>query len=296
MRIIFTIMGLLCVIAVSACDICGCSVGGNYLGILPNYQRHFIGTRYRFSQYHSVHPEGNSFGDDYFHTIELWARYVPNKRLQFYGNLPFQFMKRKEGDEFYKVNHVGDASILVSGILFNTSDSLLTKWKQVFQVGGGVKLPTGKNNIIQNQRTLPANIQPGTGSFDFLMNTIYTLRYKKMGVNLDASYRLNTTNSNYYQMGNRLTLSARLFYWKNVSLFSFLPHVGMDYESSEADKKNKRSVAFTGGELVMSSVGLDVYYHNFSLGFSLQNPVTQQLNNGQTKNSIRTSLQFIYLF
>ena len=32
-----------------ACDVCGCSAGGNYFGILPRFGKHFLGIRYQYS-------------------------------------------------------------------------------------------------------------------------------------------------------------------------------------------------------------------------------------------------------
>ncbi|MBP8240682.1 MAG: hypothetical protein KAX50_12000 [Saprospiraceae bacterium] len=56
---------------VLACDVCGCAVGGNYLGILPQFRRHFAGVRFQYRTFDSEHP--NLFGEGieffFLHTL-----------------------------------------------------------------------------------------------------------------------------------------------------------------------------------------------------------------------------------
>ena len=281
---------------VSACDICGCAAGGNYLGILPNYKQHFAGIRYKYSHYHSVHQADGTFGDDYFNTAELWGRYVPHRKVQLFGILPMQYTRRVEDQRTNTVQQLGDASILANVILFNNSDSIFSDWKQAFQLGGGIKFPTGNHTVVQDQHTLPAAMQTGTGSIDFLINALYTLRFKKSGINLDLAYRINTANAQHYRFGNRTSCSVRYFYWKNYRQISILPHVGIDIEHAQEDQKYQRAVEFTGSHSLLANFGVDAYFDRFSVGINLQQPIKQYLNQGQTSSSLRLSMQAIFLF
>lgn len=110
-RLLFLVVLLAFGYESNGCDICGCTAGGNYLGILPQYQKHFFGFRYNYSSYKSKHPDEGSFGNDYFHTTELWGRFAINNRLHLYGILPFHFIKREEGDQKNRLNELGDVSI-----------------------------------------------------------------------------------------------------------------------------------------------------------------------------------------
>jgi hypothetical protein len=280
---------------VYACDICGCSIGGQYFGILPNYQKHFLGIRYQYSHFRSIHPDDNKQLEDYYHNTELWGRFTLNKRLQFLGILPFRNNKRNEGSETYKVNGIGDASLLSNFIVFNNSESS-TNWKKVVQVGAGIKFPTGSFNVIRNFQTLPVNFQLGSGSIDALVNSIVTLRYKKQGINIDANYRINTVNPNNYSFGNRLGISTRFFYWYSKKKVQFLPHIGLDFENTELDFSRNKPVEYTGGTSLLGNIGFDIFFKNTTIGLNIQNPISQTLNQGLTTSDFRPTIQLIQLF
>lgn len=69
---------------VFACDVCGCSVGGPYFGILPQYHRNVVGLRWYDSRIDSEHPfvhQGESgFTSDRFRSLE--RRVNPLPRVQ----------------------------------------------------------------------------------------------------------------------------------------------------------------------------------------------------------------------
>ena len=43
------LIAVACFSKANACDICGCGVGGNYIGILPEFNQHVFGLRYRLN-------------------------------------------------------------------------------------------------------------------------------------------------------------------------------------------------------------------------------------------------------
>lgn len=307
MKKLFFVIGILLpVLSLSnnavACDICGCSASGYQLGILPQYHKNFIGLRYNFRQFRSTHPlelgnVTNHTSREYYHTTELWGRWYPLKRLQLFAFVPFQYFKREEGKTVTTVSGLGDITLVANYSLIDNTGDLSRKWQHLFQAGGGIKLPTGKNGLSDPGGNIYQNFQPGSSSTDFILNAVYTLRHNQWGLNTDASYRINTTNKESYRFGNRFNTSLRAFYWqslgKNVSL---LPYAGVMYEHAAADREKSKNKDYTGGDMVHASVGADVYFKRFSAGAQLQTPVYQHLSEGYNKAYARISATVNYFF
>ena len=97
-------------------------------------------------------------------------------------------------------------------------------------------MPTGLSNISREGTRLPQVIQLGSGSWDWNLNAVYTIRLKKVGLNLDAMYKINGSNAQNYHFGNRFTGSARLFYWANWKGITFLPQAGLFADAAKADE------------------------------------------------------------
>lgn len=278
-----------------ACDACGCAVNANYFGILPQFRQHFIGVRYMSNSFNatqvpSLFDAQNPKYTELLQRAELYGRYYPTNRLQLFAFIPYQYNTRNDGGVITENYGLSDISALVNYIVVNTGDSGMLSWRNTLSIGGGVKLPTGRFSS-----SAPASQQTGSGTIDYLLNAIYTLRYKKAGVNIDANVRLNSSGKSY-AYGNRYTSSTRFFYWHKYKAVSLLPHTGLLVEYGDKDVKNNIIQKYTGGNGIYSATGADVYFRKMSIGASVTVPVKEQLNAGYASTRYRLSMQVLYLF
>lgn len=300
----FSILFLFISIPSKACDLCGCGAGNYYLGVMPQFQKSFVGLRYRHSVYDS-HLGGNS---DYsslfktqerFYTAEIWARFYPTPKLQLLAFLPYQWNFQDENNQTKSISGMADASLLAQYEILNTTkDTISQKFEHSFFVGGGIKLPTGKSNYNSEDalQVANANFQLGTGSTDFLLTSQYTIRHKKLGFTADLSYKINTENSENYRFGNRVSSNATLFYIKQIGKFGFMPTLGAYYEHSKKDKRENKTVFDTGGNLVNAVLGTQIYTGRFMFGINYHTPLKQNLANNQIKSKNRLMIQTAFMF
>lgn len=119
------------------------------------------------------------------------------------------------GQKDYDVGHDGVATsynIRGLGDLVVGARQALYKGAQKSLVASlGVKIPTGKNGLIDDydDTILDPTMQPGTGSGDL----IPALQWSMLGpagsqLSLAASYQVNTTNDYNYRFGNETILAA----------------------------------------------------------------------------------------
>ncbi|GHA57019.1 transporter family protein [Pontibacter akesuensis] len=286
-----------------ACD-GGCTMGGSYLGILPQVHKNLFGVRYLNSSYtitstythlHDGVPETHhEQTDNIFRTAELWGRYTPIRGMQVFAFVPYRFNEHVMPDMTHRSSGLGDVTLLANYAVINTGDSLNYTLKHTLRVGGGIKLPTGSFSSGHDHG--PVSMQPGTGSTDYIVTGIYTIRFDKLGLNSDVTYNRNNKNSAGYQFGNCLSASSNLFYWQNMgSEVTLLPSAGLYYEKAEADKVSGEVNAQTGDESMYGNLGLSVYLQNFSVSAMLQKNISTTTNR-DTKGNSRTQLGVAYLF
>jgi hypothetical protein len=274
---------LLASINTHACDVCGCSLGGNYFGILPQFNKNFVGLRWSQAKFyaHMNHDSqylGEEYSNDTYNKVELWGRFYVNKRIQVFAFVPYSFNNMNGTEQKIKTHGLGDVTLLSNIMLFNTGEDKTTKWKHTLMAGGGIKLPTGKNDLEDGGLLVNPNFQLGTGSVDFLLSTVYTIRYQKVGFNTEAGYKINTRNNNDYLFGNQFNLSGQFFFWQNVKAFSFLPNVGLHYEAAQKHKAANIEQLNTGGSALLFTTGMETYFKSFSLGVNYKHPLTQNYN------------------
>jgi hypothetical protein len=285
----------------SACDQCGCGNGGSFFGILPQSHRGFMGFRYKQSSFDSHPYMVLSHTKETFQSTEAWGRFYPFKKVQVLAFLPYNINTQT----IYKTNQtttirgIGDATLLAYYNLRNTFwDSTNHTITQNLLVGGGIKLPTGRYHYdpLSTAEVDNPNFQLGTGSTDFLLNIIYTVRYKELGINTDITYKINTTNSNQYRFGNRFTVSSSLFWSKVLGNITLMPHTGIYFEYSTKNAGPQLMNIPTGGYLTMANVGIDCYIGKWGIDISNQIPIVQDLSADNIQAHSRSNIHLTYLF
>lgn len=291
--------------AATACDVCGASGSSQGLGILPQFYRHFAGVQYQYRSFSSTHPglteqSAREHTQEQYNTVQLWGRANVGKRLQLFAFVPFMSNTRhfEERNATSNYHGLGDVSALANVAIIKTADS--NRVRHMLLAGAGIKAPTGKR-YSQNAQTDDGilNIQPGTGSWDALLNANYTLRYALWGLNAEASYTLTTANKEDYKYGNRLGTSLQAFYWLRAGSFTILPQAGLRYEYTLHDYDNytrKWLNEQTGGNMLFATAGAQVYYKQLGLQFSYFIPVHQYYAAGYVTAGQRIDAGIFFLF
>ena len=270
-----------------ACDESGGGAASEGLGMLPQFYKHFAGLQYQYRSYTAVHPglSENSIqerSEDIYTTTQLWGRFQPNKYLQVFAFVPYQYNKQKaENKSAIVQSGIGDITLMANAIVLRKTDS--NDNAQLLLAGGGIKLPTGRHtNMLINRTGLPEP-QPGTGSWDFIVNANYTLKFNRTGFNTEVSYTFTTANKEAYKYGNMLSTALRAFYMKQTGNFNLVPQIGArfdyalhDYDNYDRKWLNKQ----TGGQVVYATATLQAFYKKIGLQAGYNYPLAQDYANG----------------
>ena len=142
---------------------------------------------------------------------------------------------------------------------------------------------------------LNPHLQTGTGSFDFLFISSYLAKYKGFGFNTDVVYKINTKNKNDFLFANRLNVTSSFFYSKKIKSLTLLPSVGGYLEQAKMDLDHHNPVMDSGGNVLFTIFGLDIYYKNVSVNVNYQIATIEHLN-GEQHNQNRIILGLNYAF
>lgn len=301
--ILSTLLLLAAIGSTKACAICGCGAGNYYLGIMPQYSKNFVGVRYRTFSFTSHIGEGYKPFEathETFRTTEVWMRFYVTPRLQLMSFIDYNFNTQIDQGVKKDLNGLGDIPILANYNVLNTNLRANADTRTVNHslfLGGGVKLPTGQYKFDEDPAAVAnPNFQLGTGSVDFLLTSLYTLRYKRLGLSMDATWKVNTTNTDDYKFGNRLSGTTSAFYVQQVRELGIMPNVGVYAETSAKNHQYGLPIDVTGGDAWFASLGTEVYYKKLSMGFNYQTPLSQNLSDGHSKGHDKVMVHVTFLF
>jgi hypothetical protein len=275
-----------------ACEICGCGVGNQYIGILPDFRKHIFGLRYRYSSLYTHVGIGGASTylttKERYNIVELYGGWNITDKIRLMASVPYAFNDKTNQGTTVSKNGISD--IYLSGYyqLFNSrkttaADKLLV---QSLWLGGGIKLPTGKYNPAdKSNSTQNANLfQLGTGSTDFLLNAMYDVRLQDIGLNVSTSYKINTANKYEYTYGNKFNINTEAYYKFSIQhKFTVAPNAGIQYENGVQDDDNGLSVEASGGNLLVGTIGVETNFNRISIGANYQTPLHQNLGKGIIK-------------
>ncbi len=307
-KLFLSIIILFTITATQACPICGCGVGGFYIGLLPTYKSEFFGIRYGYSHYETqLNDDPSQFSHDHYHQVELYGGVTLGKHWQLMGFAPYHFNHQVTDDGDVNRQGMGDISFLANYKLWESSK--LTgndkSFKQEFWLGAGIKLPTGKYAVnfgdsagIELSDLLgDVNSQMGTGSTDFILNMMYNLHMGMFGINTVANYKANTTNSSQFRYGDRLAINSFAYYQaKAGKRINMAPNAGLLYEYTSPNQLANAKINETGGYIASASAGIDINIANVTVGTNVQLPVIQNYAHGQTVQKVSGLVHVTYTF
>lgn len=276
--------------ATRACDICGCGVGSYYLGILPEYNKRFIGLRY---QHKALRTHLGPFGertpitaDETYQSAELWGGWNFGTRFRVLAFVPYNFNKRESQTGNGTKTGLGDIAVMGYYKLFDHKGTLGERLLiQSLWIGGGIKVPTGKyeptERLVVSES--PNNFQLGTASTDFTLNAAYDIRYNDLGLNANVNYKINTENKYEYRYGNKFTSNLLVYHkFRVAQKVTVAPNIGVLYETAEKDVESKKyDVAVSGGYSLSAVGGVEVAMKGLSFGANYQNVRSQNLAGGR---------------
>ncbi|MHB1177102.1 MAG: hypothetical protein ACYCZO_02095 [Daejeonella sp.] len=266
------------------------------MGITPYDNQSTVSLLYRYrsfsgdeGQNHPIFPNGGKFfprgnqtnspitshnGDpsdfEIYRALEIRGRYFLSKRFELNAIVPYNSNSEQYNGNLNTIAGVGDMNIYSGYHLVRKLDQ--EKVNQRLIVGLGVKLPTGKHDQ-ENVQGIRFNTltQTGTGSTDGFTYFNYLIGYKKAGLSLSATYKVNGENEDQESIANSTTGFLNLFY--NVSLgkrVKMMPSAQLAYEYSGGEKYQGVKTGEHVMNNLMSGVGVDLFIDNVTLNMALQ--------------------------
>jgi hypothetical protein len=284
------------------CEICGCSHGDFQIGLLPNFNKGFLGYRYGYSRFNSrVKDEPSEFSRDFYQTMELWGGYN-FKNLQVMTFVPYIFSRKESDDGVTSSRGAGDWMVLLNYRIFTTT-ALSENEKRTVQneiyVGGGIKLPTGVNQVNVSDPEFNIgdfNSQSGTGSVDYILSLTHNLMWNNNGIVTNIAYRINTANQQAYRFGNRAYVNASYYYTFRKSVTAIKPNIGINFQRNGINTFAAAEVEDSNGYNLNSAVGVNVVRKKIGFSATAFIPLAQNNFDGQTKLKSRMLLGLTYSF
>lgn len=287
-----------------------CSAGTPMLGSLEtstalknNLQ---LSLTYDYNTLQSVY-EGTQKIDDQTrerttHSALLEATYGLTDKITFTGLFSYINQRRivtpdAETKNVLSSSGIGDALILFKYEII--SQNILNQ--RQLAVGLGPKIPTGASDVTQNGILLPADMQPGSGSWDFVFWSYYSEGFMPdlpLNIFITASYKLNTSNDRFsnsdagYKFGNEFVSSVGAGY-RTDTIFDY--SFSFRFRTTAVDQFDNQEVPNTGGVWLYAIPGLNIKVTDYLITrITGQIPIYRNLQGTQLTTTYTLSASLFY--
>ncbi|MFQ5671663.1 MAG: transporter [Nitrospinales bacterium] len=194
---------------------------------------------------------------------------------------------------------VGDTTLL-GKYRFYTLDYKGTTSR--FSVIGGLELPTGDNEERDSAGVLPAPLQLGSGSVDFIAGGLYTFGSLSQEVDINVVYKFNR-EANDFDFGDKFNYNfayqRRFWPWTfpDEGLYTQWNAVlELNGVYTRRNAAGGSTVEASGGNTLFLSPGIQFVDQQTIFGFSIQVPIVQDLNGNQLESDYQLAFSFRYTF
>ncbi len=310
-KYLFTIAALLLIkgnIFAQAC----CTAGTPLLGSLEmgsaNKGVWQFGLTYEYNSLQDVYAGSDVLDDQTRERISqaalLEINYGLTERISFTALISFIDQQRNIDPVSGFVNElgargVGDALVMIKYNLLNLD---MINQREL-AVGAGVKAPFGRSDLKSNSILIPADMQPGTGSWDGVLWAYFSqgfLPTVPLNLFVNTSYRINNTNDRFgsnnqgYKFGNEFITSVGLGY-RTDTPFDFTL-IGR-FRNTSPDEFGNEDISNTGGNWFYVVPGVNIkLFDGFTSRLSGQIPIIRDVQGTQLTTTFTTAISFFYSF
>jgi hypothetical protein len=196
-------------------------------------------------------------------TVELAFQYHLYERLMLTAAIPISSLSLRQGSSM-SVSGVGDATIFAH---FVSQPSWLESFSSLpatWLIGFGVKTPTGLNDLTDaNGNRVDTRFQSGSGSWDYLLNTLLSMQNGRFIFTLDALGKLNSANALGDRLGHSFsttaTVAREIGRW-NEQGSALIAIVGGRYEAKSQDWIAGRYDSESSFRAIYAQVGAQIAF------------------------------------
>jgi len=235
-------------------------------------------------------------------SILLRLQYAINNKLAFGVSMPY--VSRSEINTASVSSFESLSASGIGDLLIQSNLTILSKGKHNMLLSGGLKLPTGSNDERNElDIPLPADLQPGTGSWDGIIGSLYQMNNILGGdfhFNASITARFNGEGTRFdgrqtYQFGNAFQFVSGLTYEMLLKRSYIVPSVNLSYRRTYSDITNGALTPSTGGDWINIIPGLSYYYQDsFKVLLSTAIPIFRYLEGTQLTTTYRFFVQVQY--